>query len=124
MFPIDSRIKALEMSTSSAEKKTPARAEPALKPRKGGPGVGVLDREPDASITPGSEITLDTSGPNIRCPLCGWSPKKNSLWMCNCRHLWNTFDTGGVCPACLYQWKVTMCPRCHRWSAHSDWYAK
>jgi hypothetical protein len=42
--------------------------------------------------------------------------------MCMCKHTWNTFDTGGVCPKCLYQWKITVCLACHRWSAHSDWY--
>ena len=39
----------------------------------------------------------DSSGPRIRCPLCGWSPRKDDLWACDCGHLWNTFDTGGVC---------------------------
>jgi hypothetical protein len=39
--------------------------------------------------------------PRIRCPLCGWSPRKEDLWSCSCGHLWNTFDTGGVCLQCL-----------------------
>lgn len=63
-------------------------------------------------------------GPRIRCPRCGWQPRAHDVWMCHCRHLWNTFDTGGVCPACLYQWKITACPRCQQWSAHSEWYAQ
>ena len=63
-------------------------------------------------------------GPRIRCPLCGWRPGAHDRWMCHCGHLWNTFETGGVCPGCLYQWKVTACPACNRWSAHSDWYAQ
>ena len=41
---------------------------------------------------------------------------------CTCGHVWNTFDTGGVCPGCLYQWTVTACLSCDRWSAHSEWY--
>ena len=33
----------------------------------------VLDREPD------QEKSLDPSGPRIRCPLCGWSPRKEDF---------------------------------------------
>ena len=47
------------------------------------------------------ELELDKShepsGPHIRCPLCDWSPRKEDRWSCDCGHLWNTFDTGGVC---------------------------
>ena len=39
-------------------------------------------------------------------------------------HTWNTFDTGGVCPACLHQWTETQCLSCSRWSLHSLWYAQ
>ena len=60
----------------------------------------------------------------IRCPLCGWSPGENDRWMCRCRHFWNTFDTGGVCPSCLYQWEYTQCLDCHSWTPHSAWYPK
>ena len=52
----------------------------------------VLDRELD------QEKSLDPSGPRIRCPLCGWSPRNDDRWSCTCGHSWNTFDTGGVCP--------------------------
>jgi len=62
------------------------------------------------------------SGPRIRCPLCGWKPGKHDRWACTCGHMWNTFDTGGVCPSCLRQWTTTQCYSCHRWSPHSDWY--
>jgi hypothetical protein len=55
------------------------------------------------------EKHLDPSGPRIRCPLCGWSPRKNDRWMCRCGHRWNTFDTGGVCPAYLRQGTSTPC---------------
>jgi hypothetical protein len=78
----------------------------------------VLDRDLD------QEKSLDPSGPRIRCPLCGWSPRKEDLWSCTCSNEWNTFDTGGVCPACLHQWASTQCLSCTRWSPHSDWYAK
>jgi hypothetical protein len=76
----------------------------------------VVDRE--------EEKRHDPSGPRIRCPLCGWSPRKEDRWFCECGHSWNTFDTGGACPACLHHWTETQCLSCSRWSAHSDWYAE
>jgi hypothetical protein len=66
----------------------------------------------------------DVGGPHIRCPKCGWRPGPHDRWACRCGHIWNTFDTGGVCPACLYQWTVTACLRCGEWSPHSDRYAE
>jgi hypothetical protein len=68
--------------------------------------------------TEGSSVT----GPRIRCPRCDWRPQPVDLWSCTCGHMWHTFDTGGVCPACLLQWMETQCFACHRFSAHSDWY--
>lgn len=63
------------------------------------------------------------NGPRIRCPKCNWSPRAEDRWLCSkCRHVWNTFDTGGVCPGCLHQWTETMCLCCSQWSLHSDWY--
>jgi len=59
----------------------------------------VLDRELEEEKKPG-----ESEPPRIRCPLCGWSPRKEDKWFCECGHLWNTFDTGGVCPACLHRW--------------------
>ena len=50
----------------------------------------VADRDLDL------EKSVDPSGPRIRCPLCGWSPRKEDVWSCTCGHLWNTFDTRGV----------------------------
>lgn len=59
----------------------------------------------------------------IRCPLCAWQPRKHDLWLCTyCGHHWNTFDTAGLCPGCQYQWQVTACLSCHRYSPHRDWY--
>ena len=77
----------------------------------------VLDRELD------EEKSLDPSGPRIRCPLCGWSPRKDDLWSCTCGNEWNTFDSGGVCPSCLHQWTSAQRLSRGRWSPHSDWYA-
>jgi len=78
----------------------------------------------DPGLAEEQEKDLDTSGPRIRCPLCGWPPRKEDHWLCSCGHEWNTFDTGGVCPACLHHWTETQCLSCSRWSPHSDWYAK
>jgi hypothetical protein len=36
--------------------------------------------------------------------------------------MWNTFDTGGVCPDCGKVWTETQCLSCHRWSRHRAWY--
>jgi hypothetical protein len=74
----------------------------------------VPDRELEEEKNPGT--------PRICCPLCGWSPQKEDKWFCTCGNEWNTFDTGGVCPACLHQWTETQCLSCSRWSPHSLWY--
>jgi hypothetical protein len=63
----------------------------------------------------------------IYCPRCAWHPQSNSLWLCapsggGCGHVWNTFDTRGICPNCQWQWHVTACLSCHRYSAHVSWY--
>lgn len=69
----------------------------------------------------------------IRCPLCNWRPKPLHHWFCGpcdypeffadgCGTSWNTFSTGGRCPACGHQWRWTACLSCERWSLHKDWY--
>lgn len=59
----------------------------------------------------------------IRCPKCGWEPRQNDQWACfSCHFAWNTFDTGGVCPACGKSHEDTQCPACHSWSRHRAWY--
>jgi hypothetical protein len=54
----------------------------------------VLDRELQEEEKP-----TTSEPPRIRCPLCGWSPRREDKWFCECGHAWNTFDTGGICPA-------------------------
>jgi hypothetical protein len=78
----------------------------------------VLDREFD------DEKILGPRGPRIRCPLCGWSPREEDKWFCTCGNEWNTFDTGGVCSACLHEWTSTQRLSCSRWSQHSEWYSR
>ena len=63
----------------------------------------------------------------IRCPACDWQPSSRDTWSCNpkgCGHVWTTFDTRGVCPACSREWTMTACLRCSVWSPHDDWYAE
>jgi hypothetical protein len=60
----------------------------------------------------------------IRCPRCAWQPKRSDRWQCSCLHLWNTFETRGVCPECSYRWQETMCLRCAKWSPHAAWYVE
>jgi len=62
------------------------------------------------------------NGSTIRCPKCGWVPVQEARWGCKCGHVWNTFETRGLCPACQYQWEVTICYGCHEMSRHVDWY--
>lgn len=78
--------------------------------------------EPAGDVEIREDKSTGPSGPRIRCPVCGWTPRKEDWWSCTCSHRWNTFDTGGVCPACLHQWQWTQCLQCQKWSAHSDWY--
>jgi len=71
---------------------------------------------------PDQRTGVDDGHGRIRCPCCGWEPGRHDRWACTCLHLWNTFDTGGVCPACGREWAQTQCPRCEEWSRHEDWY--
>ena len=58
----------------------------------------------------------------ISCPECNWAPSATDRWSCRCGMLWNTFDTGGQCPKCRKQWRVTACLSCRASSRHRDWY--
>jgi hypothetical protein len=80
--------------------------------------------EPDKSGGVKQEERLEDTvgGGRIRCPKCGWRPRKSDTWWCRCGCVWNTFDTAGRCPDCGRQWRNTCCLKCHQWSPHEDWY--
>jgi hypothetical protein len=84
--------------------------------RKGDDDPGRLDG------TYGESDLVSKTG-RIRCPCCNWQPRAHDRWQCSCDHIWNTFDTRGVCPACSRQWHDTQCLRCHAWAKHEAWYA-
>ena len=67
---------------------------------------------------------LNLRGGRIRCPVCQWQPAPTDTWCCSpgCLHVWNTFETRGLCPGCSKQWTHTACLRCNAWSLHDDWY--
>jgi hypothetical protein len=73
----------------------------------------VVDRDLQEEKKTGS-----SEPPRIRYPLCGWSPRKQDRRFRECGFEWNTFEKGGVCPACLHRWTETQCLTCSRWSAH------
>lgn len=86
---------------------------------------------PPGKLAPKSAATAKRA--HIRCPHCKWQPVRSSRWMCSavghpeyltsgCGHIWNTFDTGGLCPGCQHQWQHTACLSCARWAPHLDWY--
>lgn len=63
----------------------------------------------------------------IACPQCHWEPDGGDYWRCSCGYVWDTFATGGHCPCCGKEWKLTSCvPEflggCRQWSPHLDWY--
>src|SRR5437899_2703175 len=48
--------------------------------------VTVPVMEPETGSESHTEEQLGPSGPRISCPLCGWSPANNDLWVCDCGH--------------------------------------
>jgi hypothetical protein len=44
----------------------------------------------------------------IKCPKCKWKPNSEKLWQCTCNHIWNTFETGGICPKCKKNGKTLV----------------
>jgi rubrerythrin len=71
------------------------------------------------------DVSTEGSEAKHRCPHCGWEPDPTAEWYCDkCGCYWNTFQTGGRCPKCNYQWTETGCDSCGKWSDHKDWYVK
>ena len=64
--------------------------------------VGFLDDPAKSSVGLDrkfeEEKSLAPSGPRIRSPLCGWSPRKDDLWSCTCGDEWNQFRYGRSVP--------------------------
>ena len=96
---------------------------PPGSPKIGG-GRIVSVRSSQAARSGGTESPAMRSpdGRLIRCPKCSFQPPADTRWCCKCGHVWNTFWTSGLCPACHFQWEVTGCHRCHEMSEHKAWY--
>jgi hypothetical protein len=80
----------------------------------------LLLRAPDPSWI----VDVHKNKRRIRCPKCQWEPARHDTWCCSpgCGHVWNTFETRGLCPGCAKAWMETACLRCNAWSPHDDWY--
>ncbi len=70
----------------------------------------------------GATTVRSPDGRIIQCPRCSSQPSDDVRWTCSCGHVWNTFWTGGNCPACHHQWTETQCPACGELSDHKRWY--
>ncbi|WP_213805155.1 hypothetical protein [Granulicella sp. dw_53] len=89
------------------------------RPRRGG---GSPRGSVRGGMLGGEEPFRSPDGALVRCPRCSASPNARERWVCRCGHVWNTFHTRGLCPACRYQWEVTGCHRCGEESPHDEWY--
>jgi hypothetical protein len=91
-------------------------------PRRGGRIVGFRSSHEARSEGDESPTMRSPDGRLIRCPKCSFQPPADTRWCCKCGHVWNTFWTSGLCPACHFQWEETGCHRCHEMSEHKTWY--
>jgi Zn-dependent protease len=56
------------------------------------------------------------------CPCCKTAPPLGSLWRCGqCKTMFDTFESHGVCPYCTTPFAVTQCLDCGRRYPMSDW---
>jgi Zn-dependent protease len=60
--------------------------------------------------------------PNAFCPFCREHPPQAPLWSCPCGSRFDTFQTGGNCPACGRTYQTTMCPFCAQLSPLHLWF--
>lgn len=77
---------------------------------------------PHALLVPPEDLDFafreSVRGVTPQCPRCHWRSDGGAHWACTCKHIWNTFETYGVCPVCGHRWADTRCPSCSRWSKH------
>jgi hypothetical protein len=85
-------------------------------------GKDIPELKDPSTITKNSAELLSNNS-KIKCPKCDWQPDGVDHWSCTCMHIWNTFDTRGVCPNCQHKWEETQCPECDEMSPHEDWYS-
>jgi hypothetical protein len=58
------------------------------------------------------------------CPSCHTLPPMVPIWLCsNCRHRFDTFATGGICPNCGLQFPTTVCFECGESHPMQEWIA-
>jgi len=56
------------------------------------------------------------------CPSCHSAPLLIAGWRCNqCKQLFDTFETRGVCPNCGYTHATTVCADCQELHPMSQW---
>ena len=56
------------------------------------------------------------------CPSCRSAPPLGAYWQCGkCGQLFDTFQSGGVCPNCAAQFVATMCLDCQEQHPMNDW---
>ena len=53
---------------------------------------------PERELEEDKKRPSESEPPRIRCPLCGWSPRKEDKWFCTCGHEWNTSIQGECAP--------------------------
>jgi Zn-dependent protease len=58
----------------------------------------------------------------FRCPNCRTKPLLGERWRCDlCGQLFDTFQTGAVCPHCAKHFPQTMCGDCGKFYPMSEW---
>jgi len=67
----------------------------------GSPAIDMSPVTDNPVIAPDRELEeekqpSESEPPRIRCPLCGWSPRKEDNWFCECGYSWHTFCISGL----------------------------
>ena len=56
------------------------------------------------------------------CPSCKAAPPRGPFWACMaCRNVFDTFETGAVCPNCQTRFPTAACPNCGVSTPFSQW---